>query len=150
MLTIYGGYRDEARVEELAEEPKGLEADPRLGGDCHDAAGGLVEHPGGDLKGEGIFAVQPAVEDRLSIPQALIENIDLPAEPGMERIPDGTDIDQSGLVLRSSTTRNGRTKRWTTRRLGRSTVADWCGRTEARACGLGYRRGRDAGAFLEA
>jgi hypothetical protein len=104
MLIIYGGRRGGSRVKELAEAAECLEADAWLGGDHHDAPGGLLEHPGGDLQGAGVVEVQPAVEGCFPVPQALAENVDLPAEPGMERIADRTDIDQSGLVLRSSTT----------------------------------------------
>ena len=57
----------------------------------------------------------------MPVPHRLTENVDVPAEPGMERIPDGTDIDQSGLGLRSSTTTSGGINRWTTGRRRRYT-----------------------------
>jgi hypothetical protein len=105
MLIIYGGRAGGARVEELAQTAQGQEGDGRRGGDPQNAAGGLIQHPGGDLESAGILTIEAAVEDRLPVSDALVKDVDLPAEPGMERIADSTDIDQSGLVLGSSSGR---------------------------------------------
>jgi hypothetical protein len=102
MLIIYGGRGGRSRVEELGETAQGLEGDARLGGDPGGAADSLVQHPGGDLKGTSLIPVEAAVEDRLPVSHALVKDVDLPAVPVMERIADRTDIDQRGLVLRSS------------------------------------------------
>jgi hypothetical protein len=106
LLLIYAGRSRRARIEELTEAAECLEGDHRLGDDHSGGTGGAIEHPSGDLEGACAVAVQPAVEDRDAAAHAVVEDVDIPTEPGMERIADSTDIDQSGLVLGSSSSRN--------------------------------------------
>jgi hypothetical protein len=49
MLIFYGGRGVGRRVEELAQAAKGLDGDRRLGGELRGGAGGLIQHPGGNL-----------------------------------------------------------------------------------------------------
>src|SRR5262245_24142010 len=102
MLIIYGRVGRGALVEELAETTQCLERDARLRNKDRSRAGHGFKHPGGDFESPCVVEVQPAVEDDLPETQSLTQDVDIPAEPGMERIPDRTDIDQSGLVLRRS------------------------------------------------
>jgi hypothetical protein len=49
------------------------------------------------------------MQDGLLAPRKIGANEDITPKPGMERIADSADIDQSGLVLTGSTTKIGHT-----------------------------------------
>jgi hypothetical protein len=91
----------------LTEPAERLEGDLGSGGEGGRGTADLIEHPGRDLQGASVLEIQPASKDGYVVPDQLGKNVSVPTEPGMERVADPTDIDQRGLVLRSSTTASG-------------------------------------------
>jgi hypothetical protein len=103
MLFIYDGRSSQARIQQLTEPAKRGDLDARLRCDGHAGADRVIEHPCGDLKDGWRFGGKPTLENGLPRPRDRGDNEDVTPEPGMERIANRPDIDQSGLVLTSST-----------------------------------------------
>jgi hypothetical protein len=68
MLFIYGGGSGQAHVQQLPQSAKSGNGDARLRRDGQGGAGGLVEHPRGNLQRAWRIGIEPTPENRSIAP----------------------------------------------------------------------------------